>query len=130
MENSITYKENKIDWKAGGSLINRIGEASNRGPVVGEGATKFSYSDRKAFFVTYVSKDGKECKIQRAKVKCLSYYDGDYDVQPDPEGVEITLRYRHGKWRRKTTCRWSGETTWDAFNVGFGRASEYEDPSF
>jgi hypothetical protein len=130
MANSITYKANKIDLKQGGSLINRLAETSAKGPVVGEGATKLSYSDRKAFFVTYVSKDGKECRIQKAKTKCLNYYDGVYDIQPDPEGVEVTLRYRHGKWRRQSVCRWSGKTQWDAFSVAFGYASEYEDPCF
>lgn len=130
MGNSITYKANKIDWKAGGSVQNRIAEASPRGPVVGEGATELMYSDRHAYFVTYVSKDGKECRIQRAKTKCKDYYAGQYDVQPDPEGHEITLRYRYGKWRRKYTCQWTNKTEWAVMRLGFGYASEYEDPSF
>jgi len=101
-----------------------------KGPVVGEGATELMYSDRRAYFVTYVSENGKECKIQRAKYKCLDYYAGRYEVQPDTEGEELTLKFRYGKWRVFYTHRWTGETGWAPFKVAFGYAREYEDPSF
>lgn len=132
MGNSVTYKANKIDWKAKGSIQNRIAEASPRGPVVGEGATQMGYTDRHAWFVTYVSEDGRECRIQRAKTKCLDYYAGQYDVQPDPEGDEITLRYRYGKWRYQYVDRWSTsqKPEWAVMRIAFGYASEYEDPHF
>jgi hypothetical protein len=99
-------------------------------PKVGEGATQFGYSDTHAYFVTYVSKNGKECKIQRAKYKCLDYYAGQYEVKPDTEGEELTLRFRYGKWKVFYTDRLTGETGYAPFNVAFGYAREYEDPHF
>jgi len=101
-----------------------------KGPVVGEGATELMYSDRHAYFVTYVSNDGKECKIQRAKHKCLDYYAGQYEVEPDAEGEELTLRFKYGKWRVKYLCRFSKKVEWAPFKVAFGYAREYEDPHF
>jgi len=121
----MEYKRNKVRWSAGGSLQNRLAETSNAAPVVGEGATKLSYTDRSAYFVTYVSESGRECTIQRAKVKCLDYYAGQYKVEPDPQGYEINLYYRWGSWRVKLEC---GE--YSIFRVAFGYASEYEDPHF
>lgn len=123
-------KSKKIDWSAGGSIQNRLAEAQVNTPVVGEGATELMYSDRHAYFVTYVSKDGKECTIQRAKYKCLDYYAGRYEVEPDPEGSEISLRFRYGKWRIRHQDQWTGKTEWYPFKVAFGYAREYEDPSF
>lgn len=126
----MEYKRNKVRWSAGGSLQNRLAETSNAAPVVGEGATKLMYTDRHAYFVTYVSEDGKTCRIQKAKTKCLDYYAGSYHVEPDPEGYEITLRYRYGKWRFKYIDQWSGKSEWAVFRVAFGYASEYQDPHF
>ena len=99
-------------------------------PKVGEGATRIFHSDREAYFVTYVSENGKECKIQRAKCKCLDYYAGRYEVKPDAEGQELTLKFRYGKWRVFYTHRWTGETGWEPIKVAFGVAREYEDPHF
>lgn len=114
-----------IKWSEGGSLQNRILEAQITKPVVGEGATRFGYSDRYAYFVTWVSDSGKECKIKRAKTKCLSYYDGEYSVEFDENGQESTLYYRWGAWRTKLKC---GE--YSLCDIAFGYAREYQDPSF
>lgn len=127
---NVKTMSKKINWSAGGSIQNRLAEAQVNTPVVGEGATEIMYSDRHAYFVTYVSKDGKECTIQRAKYKCLDYYAGRYEVEPDPEGSEISLRFRYGKWRIRHQDEWTGKTEWYPFNVAFGYAREYEDPSF
>ena len=120
----------KINYAEGGSIQNRIAESQETKPVVGEGATELMYTDRRAYFVTYVSEDGKECRIQRAKYKCLDYYAGRYHVEPDPEGEELTLRFRYGKWRVRYQHRWTGEKGWAVFKVAFGYAREYEDPHF
>lgn len=121
----MQYKSRKIRWSAGGSLQNRLAEAAPTIPVVGEGATRLSYTDREAFFVTYVSKSGKEVTIQKAKAKCLDYYAGKYDVQPDPDGYTIDLYYRWGAWKVKDE-----DGKYHPFRVAFGYASEYEDPHF
>jgi len=128
----MEYKHRKIRWNQGGSIINRIAESQPTVPVVGEGATKLSYTDRTAYYVTHVSKSGKEVTLQRAKVKCLDYYAGRYNVQPDPEGYEVNLYYRWGAWRTKHYFRedGTGQYYWSLFNVAFGDANEYEDPHF
>lgn len=121
----MEYKHRKIRWNQGGSLFNRLAESQPTVPVVGEGATKLSYSDRTAYFVTDVSESGREVTIQRAKTKCLDYYAGKYKVEPDPNGYQVRLYYRWGAWRAKLDC---GE--YSLFQIAFGYASEYEDPHF
>ena len=124
----MEYKARKIQWKEGGSIQNRIAEAQVTIPVVGEGATELMYTDRHAYFVTSVSKDGKNVTIQRAKTKCLDYYAGSYHVEPDPEGGEVKLRYRYNRWMY--SYEEFGKTKWNRFNVKFGVAQEYQDPHF
>ena len=89
-----------------GSLTNWIMGNNNTAPKVGEGATELCWSDRHAYDVTFVSEDGKQCKIRPCiatrtdKNGCYTESQ-DYKYEPNLQAEEESLVYRNGSWRRE-----------------------------
>ncbi len=68
-----------------GSLINYLqGNTANNAPVVGEGATYLSWSDRHAYTVVSVSEDGLTCEIVR-----------DNAIRVDSRGMSDAQNYTY-----------------------------------
>lgn len=108
-----------------GSLTNRIMESGRQPqPEVGMGVTECLWSDTHAYFICDV-KDDRHITVQRAKVKCIDYFAGDWEVEPDPNGMKINLFKSKKGWRERIGTRELGSTK---FALGFAR--EYEDPCF
>ena len=117
--------------KETGSLINHLSSNNPTPPVVGKGATELMWTDRKAWFVNWVSDDGKECRIEKAKAirtdnrgVCESQ-----SYRYERTGHEITLRYMWGAWRYKDDLGLS-DAVWHKMNIVFGYMNEYYDFSF
>ena len=109
-----------------GSFVNWMMSQGQTPPVVGKGATVLLWTDRHAYFVDHVSKDGKEVVIERAgykRVDNLRMSDcQDYEYFREENPYQITLRFKYSKWRNKKTG--------DVMNIGFGVMKEYYDYSF
>ena len=89
-----------------GSIMNWMMGNNNTAPKVGEGATELCWSDRHAYDVTFVSEDGKQCKIRpciATRIDKNGYYteSQDYKYEPNLEAKETLLVYRNGSWRRE-----------------------------
>ena len=89
-----------------GSATNWMMGNNNTEPKVGEGATELLWSDRHAYDVTFVSEDGKQCKIRpciATRTDKNGYYteSQDYKYEPNPKAKETLLVYRNGSWRRE-----------------------------
>ena len=95
-------KKQSKGFKGAGSLVNVLRGNNATEPVVGAGATEMHYSDRSAYEVLSVSKDGNGCSIQRYATKLINK-DGIYGAQQyeykELTGSPIELRWRYGKWR-------------------------------
>lgn len=108
-----------------GSFQNRLAErAKNPKPEVGMGATALYWSDRQAYEIIAV-KDEKHITIRRMKAKCIDYFGGDWEVEPDPEGYTLSLYLSKNGWRERIGRNGLGDIK---FAIGY--ACEYEDPSF
>ena len=88
-----------------GSLTNWMMGNNNTEPKVGEGATELCWSDRHAYDVTFVSEDGKQCKIRpcnsiRTDLHGYHSESQDYKYEPNLDAKEELLVYRNGSWRR------------------------------
>jgi len=109
-----------------GSFINHLKSEGDNKPEVGKGATELLWSDRRAYFVDWVSEDKKECIIEGTKAVRIDNQgmsdsqDYSYDREENP--YKITLRFTHGKWRNKKTRQ--------PMNIQFGYMREYYDFSF
>lgn len=72
-----------------GSLNNMIlgnnAKRKDNKPVVGEGATILYWTDRHAYDVTWVSEDGKKCRLESEEHRTME------------------LEFRYGKWKVVTT---------------------------
>ena len=97
-----------------GSFHNRMMEqAKQLVPEVGMGATKLMYTDRQAFTIVEVSKNGKTITVQRDKaVRADTNGMSDsqaytYERDTDGEKIKVSLR-KDGRWRetgqRNGTC--------------------------
>ena len=109
-----------------GSFVNWMMSQGQTPPVVGKGATVLLWTDRHAYFVDYVSKDGKEVVIERANCRRadnLGMSDQQaYEYLRAENPYSITLRFKYGKWRDKKTGQ--------VYNIRFGFMEEYYDFSF
>lgn len=109
-----------------GSFVNWMMSQGQTPPVVGKGATVLLWTDRHAYFVDYVSKDGKEIAIERPdckRVDDLRMSDSqEYTYGRNANANKITLRFKYGKWRDKQTGQ--------VYNIKFGYMDEYYDFSF
>jgi hypothetical protein len=114
-----------------GSLMNHLRSNDPTPPVVGKGATELMWTDRHAYFVNAVSKDGKRCTIERAKA-IRTDDRGMSDAQNyryERTGNTTELRFKWGKWRAQGKDEWSKDK-WYPVNIVFGYMDEYYDFSF
>lgn len=116
-----------------GSVMNHLMSRSNQEPAVGKGATILHWSDRSAYFVDSVSKDGKKVVIERAKaVRTDNHGMSDsqsYEYVRNPQAEPETIKFAYGKWRR-VYRELGGKTTYSPINIIFGTMREYYDFSF
>lgn len=94
-------------------------------PFVGMGATEICWTDRHAYSVIEVSKNGRRVKAQRNKVTRTDTNGMSesqaYQFEPDPTATVLTLSLRKdGRWRRVA----------DTQLFALGHRSEYHDYSF
>lgn len=118
-----------------GSFFNHLMANSMSVPEVGKGATILHWSDRSAYFVNFVSADGKKVILERAKAVRT---DGNgmcdsqqymYERANSSTAEIVTIVFRHGKWREVSTG-WDGKTNYDPIRIIFGTMQEYYDYSF
>jgi hypothetical protein len=98
-------------------------------PEVGMDVTECHWTDRSAWRVVAVDKDGKGCKLQRYAPKLIGdYYEQNY-IYEDENGKPLlcnrfmSVRYKYKRWKCQAG---KGETV----KLSFGYRNEYEDPSF
>lgn len=117
-----------------GSFFNHLMSGDTNKPSVERGATVLLWSDRHAYFVNAVTKDGKECVIERAKA-VRSDENGMSDSQNyqyfrEVYAEPIHLKFRYGKWRRYYTNAYTGKMESQTMNITFNGMYEYYDYSF
>ena len=115
------------------SLVNHIMSSNSRQPKVGEGATILRWTDRQAYEVVNVSKDGKEVILQRyspRRVDDRGMTDAQDYIYDTLIESYLTLRLRYSKWYVKHEGNNGEKPTYDKINVIFGERSEYYDYSF
>ena len=109
---------------------------------VGTPATVYYWSDRRAATITMVEyfKNGKKdaagnlipkkIGVNLNEVKCLDYYDGNYEVIPmtDPEQLKLV----HNIFTLRKGGRWisEGDPIVGGVSLGIGYQSHYIDPCF
>jgi len=117
-----------------GSLVNHVMSKSGTKPEVGKGATELLWSDRHAYFVNEVSKDGKECVIERADAVRIDKNGmsecQDYKYLRKDDADQITLRYRYDQWMRKDWDEIEEKFAYTKIKIKFGFMQEYYDFSF
>lgn len=119
-----------------GSLQNQMaGEANRPGEAehqwkVGDGATLVMWTDRQAFTVIDVSKDGKTITLQRDKAYFTPGSMGTSvdRYEQDTDGATYVAKHGAAGWRtvNESTGRYGKKA---GYRVITGR-SEYHDPSF
>lgn len=111
------------------SLVNATMGNSAAAPVVGMGATELGWTDRHAYTVTSVSKNGKVVQVQQDTAtrtdKNGMSESQSYDFTPNPEGSKRTVTLRkNGCWVAK------GGSMKGGTRFAIGHRSEYHDYSF
>lgn len=86
-------------------------------PVVGAGATQIVGSDSYAYEVTWVSKDGRKCRIKAYDTKPapnFDYYANQEYIYTEETltGHEKELVFRNGSWKQQMET-----IVWDNFEV-------------
>ena len=101
METLETTKRQTRKVGVAGGFINQLMGNNTSVPVVGQGATELSYSDRHAFEVIWVSEDGLQCKIREMDTKWVgsAYGDERYEYISNPDNYTKTL-----EWNGKKGC--------------------------
>ena len=95
-------------------------------PEIGMDVTQCHWTDRDAWRVVEVDKDGKGCTLQKYAAKLKGDYYGQNYVYEDENGNPLLcnqfmhVRYKYKGWR-------SGSSK---VNLRFGYRNQYEDPSF
>lgn len=119
-----------------GSLFNHLMSNNEAAPVAGQGATVLHWSDRHAYFVDWVSEDGKECMIERVIAKrtdeggMSDAQEWSYHRNPDPNRLRIMIRYRYGAWWTYSQDAEGKKHYINKLNIIFGVIREYYDFSF
>lgn len=99
MENSVKQQTRKIG--VAGGFINQMMGNNRTTPKVGEGATILMYSDRNAYEVIEVSKDGNSCVIRDMDTTFVGscYGDERYTYQSNVDNHTKTI-----EWNEKKQC--------------------------
>ena len=113
--------------------MNHMMSNSSRQPKVGEGATVLGWTDRKAYEVISVSKDGKEVVLQRyspRRADDRGMTDAQEYIYDTLIESYLTLRFRYGRWYAKYGGDDGEKPVYDRIHVIFGEKMEYYDFSF
>lgn len=99
MKNSVKRQTRKIG--VAGGFINQVMGNNTSIPKVGEGATILHYSDRDAYEVIEVSKDGNACVIREMDTKFVGsgYGDEKYTYHSN-----VNNHTRNIEWNEKKQC--------------------------
>ena len=100
MKTDTTKRQSRKVGVAGG-FFNQLMGNNITIPVLGEGATILSYSDRSAYEVISVNEDSSSCVIRSMDCKFVGsgYGDEQYEYSSDPEGRTMTVA-----WNDKKQC--------------------------
>lgn len=120
--------------KETGSLMNYLHSGSKDNlPNVEKGATQLHWTDRTAYFVNSVSKDGKSCTIEMAKAIRIDNNGmsdcQDYKYEREENAVVYNLRFRYGSWYIDHGKDAAYER-YSKINIKFGYMQAYYDYSF
>lgn len=115
-----------------GSLVNHVstrGATGEERPEIGDGATRYLWTDRHAYTVIDVKVTPKRCVVtvqrdhaERVDANGMSEVQ-EYTYTPDPEGQIKRLTFRRGAWRPIGASD-------DGSSYVFGHREEYYDYSF
>lgn len=107
------------------SVFGRCYYMNQTTPNVGDGATKLMYTDRHAYTVVAVSKNGRRCTLRRDVATRVDdngmSEDQDYTFAPGKEGNDVVVSLR-----KDSVWREVGGTQ----RYAIGYRSEYYDYSF
>ena len=115
------------------SLVNHIMSSNGTRPEVGKGATILRWTDRQAYEVVNVSKDGKEVVLQRyspRRADDRGMTDAQEYIYDTLIESYLTLRFRYGRWYAKYGGDDGEKPVYDRIHVIFGEKMEYYDFSF
>ena len=107
-------------------------------PEIGMDVTELMWTDRCAWRVTEVDKDGKGCTLTRYKAKFVGdgYGDERYEFEDEngnpllDNGWTMKIRYKYKSWRAmKGYIGYEGNKG-VKINLAFNCRDEYRDPSF
>ena len=115
------------------SLVNHIMSSNGTRPEVGKGATILRWTDRQAYEVINVSKDGKEVVLQRyspRRADDRGMTDAQEYIYDTLIESYLTLRFRYGRWYAKYGGDDGEKPVYDRIHVIFGEKMEYYDFSF
>lgn len=109
MSNSIKRQSRKVG--VAGGFINQMMGNNCSVPVVGEGATTLSYSDRHAYEVISVNEDSSSCVIRAMECTFVGegYGDERYTYKSNENGSTMTVA-----WNEKRQC-WG--QTWKEIKI-------------
>lgn len=85
-----------------GSFFNQLMSNNSSIPEIGKGATRMSYSDRHAYEVVEISRDGKTVKLEALNAEHDKTKEGGQGHQNwilKPTGQFTTITWRNGAWR-------------------------------
>jgi hypothetical protein len=119
------------------SLVNfMLANPNFHKPELDENVTELMWTDRVAYRVTAVDKDGRGCTITKYKPKFIGKCYGDERYKYDDENgnpllsdLSYHIRYRSGKW--VVVDSYNGlKTKGFPIHLAWGVSDEYRDPSF
>ena len=108
-------------------------------PKIGMDVTELMWSDRAAYRIVEVSKDGRTFVMRRYASKWIGEYYGDeryryVDENGNPllsEHYTKTIKFRYGRWYEQDKYLNSkGKPTYSKINLAFNCREDYRDPSF
>lgn len=119
------------------SFFNWMMSANSEAPSVDKGATILHWTDRTAYFVNWVSEDGKKVKIERAeaiRTDNLGMSDAQHYRYERSENAYVEeLVFRYGAWYHDAGKGSFADQIGQRFakkNVVFGMMQAYHDYSF
>jgi len=117
-----------------GSLMNHLMANGTHKAQIGKGATILQWTDRHAYFVNFVSANGKRALIERAKAVRIDdngmsdSQDYKYERMENADIREVVFKW--GKWRMEYTCPYENKKKYQPINIAWGVMQEYYDYSF
>ena len=120
-----------------GSLTNALlANPKYTEPKVGMDVAKLLWSDRHAYQIITVAKEGKSFIMQRYQPKWIGKCYGDETYQYEDEkgrplltNYTTLVKWRYGKWY-EVFSGFDGKDDYNPISLSFNYREEYRDPSF